>query len=250
MLPTIRLMLELDLAMSKQNPALDEREMLLLREESEDLPEFGSEPVGKLLKLDLQLIAAMQESLKDTKYVKSLEDKKPVFDAKMLLQRLAEEKKEVTYWTRRLERASGDKNYTDETKNATLINLARIAKAFGEDDDPDIHWAQWHFTDSKLEANYKPSVDRKSSHFEDVNTIIQTLLPVELADVLSSDFFATKDEDPDLALEALRSSKLELKRLSGSKDPDWSYQQDFALTPSKAPKRIGYMSARREPHVV
>jgi len=139
MLPTIRLMFELDLAMSKQNSALDEREMLLLSEESEDLPEFGSEPVGKLLKLDLQLIAAMQESLKDTKYVKSLEDKKPVFDAKLLLQRLAEEKKEVTYWTRRLERASGDDNYTDETKNAILINLARVAKAFGEDDDPEIH---------------------------------------------------------------------------------------------------------------
>lgn len=92
-------------------------------------------------------------------------------------------------------------------------------------------------------------MDRKSSIFEDVNTIIQTLLPVKLADVLSLDFFAIKD-DPDFALEALRSSKLELKRLSGSKDPDWSYQQDFALTTSKAPKRIGYLSARREPHVV
>lgn len=70
MLPTIRLMFELDLAMSKLSPALDEREMLLLREESEDLPHFEFELVTKLLKLDLQLIVAMQESLKDTEYVR------------------------------------------------------------------------------------------------------------------------------------------------------------------------------------
>lgn len=138
MLPTIRLMFELDLAMSKMNPALDKRDMLLLKDESKNLPGVESGPVSKLLKLDLQLIAAMQESLKDTEYVKFWKDKKPNFDAKLLLQLLAEEKNEVAYWTKRLERASDDDNYTDETKNAILINLARIAKAFGENDNSEI----------------------------------------------------------------------------------------------------------------
>lgn len=238
MLPTIKLMFELDLALTMQNPALDEREMLLLKDELEDLPDFGdfaSKPVSKLLKLDLELIAAMQESLKDTKYIKSLQTRKPIFNAKILLQRLAEEKKEITYWTKRLEKASGDRDYTIETETAILMNLARIAKAFGETDDSDIRLGQLKTADSMLEANYKPTTNERAANVEDIDTIIESLLPAELADVLWSDFFAPKDEDPYSALEALRSSKLELKRLSGAKDPDWSYQKDFALIPWEAP---------------
>ena len=86
-------------------------------------------PVKGLLKVDLALIAAMQESLKDTKYAKHVEYKSQQFDAKRMIKELGEQKAQIKYWTSKLEEQ--DQTMTGETTSAIALNLARVAQAFG-----------------------------------------------------------------------------------------------------------------------
>lgn len=128
-LPTIEMVFKTVLARQAQNPALDERELLLLKAESDiSLSNMGSEPTRELLKVDLELIAAMRESLKDTKYVKYLEQREPTFNPKQLYKELGEESAQVKYWTSKI--AEEKDGITEETQGAMTLNLARIAHVF------------------------------------------------------------------------------------------------------------------------
>ncbi|MCJ1459389.1 hypothetical protein MMC28_009766 [Mycoblastus sanguinarius] len=99
-LPRVEFVFQTVLATQKQNPILDKREVVLLKYYFEiSLSGMRSEPIQELLKLDLELMAAMQESLKDTKYQKHMENKDSEFDAKRLIQYLGEESKQIKYWT-------------------------------------------------------------------------------------------------------------------------------------------------------
>lgn len=73
----------------------------------------------------------MQESLKNSTYAKRLEHEHPGFDAKQLLQDLREEIRLTRYWTKKLEMVS-EKGTPGETQTAMMLNLARIARAFGK----------------------------------------------------------------------------------------------------------------------
>lgn len=137
LLPTIISMFEVELSMLKQNPALDEREMVLLK-----APEVAStnsnEPVSELLKIDLELIAAMQDSLRSSTYAKYFESKNTVVGAKELQSRLTNEKHQLAYWINKLNLASEKYGKSDETDSAVIVNLARVARAFRKTSLPHI----------------------------------------------------------------------------------------------------------------
>ena len=131
-LSTTEMVMMAMLARQQENPAIDDRELVLIASDSElGEPNLRSGPAKELLKIDLELIAAMQESLKDSKYAKYLEQKDPKFDAKKLYQDLREESRQTRYWTKKLELVS-EKGTTAETQTAMILNLARIARAFGK----------------------------------------------------------------------------------------------------------------------
>lgn len=128
-LPTIEMVFRTVLARQKQNPALDEREMLLLKSESDiSLSSMGSDPIRELLKVDLELIAAMRESLKDTKYAEYMGENEPAFDPKQLYKELGEGSAQIKYWTSKI--AEEEHGITQETQAAMTLNLARIARVF------------------------------------------------------------------------------------------------------------------------
>lgn len=129
-LPTIEIIFKTVLARQTQNPALDEREMFLLKSESDiSLSDMKSEPIKELLKVDLELIAAMRESLKGTKYVEYIQQEEPTFDPERLYKELGEESAQVKYWTSKLAEENPD-NISEETQEAMTLNLARIARVF------------------------------------------------------------------------------------------------------------------------
>lgn len=131
-LSTTEMVIMAMLARQQENPAIDDRELVLIKSESElGEPDLRPGPAKELLKIDLELIAAMQESLRDSKYAKHLEHKNPKFDAKQLYQDLREESRQTRYWTKKLEMVS-EKDTTAETQTAMVLNLARIARAFGK----------------------------------------------------------------------------------------------------------------------
>lgn len=131
-LPTIEMVFKAVFARQKHNPALDERKMILLKSESNiSLSNMRSGPMKDLLKVDLELIAAMRESLKDTKYVEYLEQQGKSFDHEKVYKELGKESALVKYWTNKLA-AEGNEGITAETQTAMTYNLARIARAFGE----------------------------------------------------------------------------------------------------------------------
>ena len=132
-LPTLEMVFQTVLARQTQNPALDERAMLLLKSESDiSLSNMRSAPTKELLQVDLELIAAMRESLKDTKYVKYMEHKEPAIDPEQLYKQLGEESAQVKYWTSKLAEEKDEKDgMTEETQAAMMLNLARIARVFG-----------------------------------------------------------------------------------------------------------------------
>ena len=114
-----------------QNPALEQREMVLIKSASEvSLERMGPGPVKDLLMVDLALIAAMQQSLKDTKYAKHIEHKSPNFDAKKMMEELGEQRSQIKYWTSKLEDQGQAR--TEEMSTAVALNLARVARAFGK----------------------------------------------------------------------------------------------------------------------
>ena len=87
-----------------------------------------------LIRIDLQYIAAMQNSLKDSKFAKYMEHENLEFDAVQLHKDLEEEGRQMRYWTRMLEGSTEDQSMTPETETAMILNLTRIARTFGESD--------------------------------------------------------------------------------------------------------------------
>ena len=136
-LPTLEMVFQTVLARQTQNPALDERAMLLLKSESDiSLSNIRSATTKKLLEAGLELIAAMRESLTVTKYVKYMEEKEPAIDPEQLYKQLGEESAQVKYWTSKL--AEEKDGMTEETQAAMMLNLARIARVFGVYTDYDL----------------------------------------------------------------------------------------------------------------
>lgn len=131
-LSTTEMVFKTVLACQTENPAIDEREMTLIKSESKiSLSNIKSGSARELLKVDLELINAMQESLKDSKYAKHMEHRNPKFNAKQLYVELGEESRQIKYWASKLE-GSGEQPMTTETQTAMMLNLARIARVFGE----------------------------------------------------------------------------------------------------------------------
>lgn len=93
--------------------------------------------------------------------------------------------------------------------------------------------------DSFLEAGYKPAERGQALKTSDIDSLLQKHLPKDISDSLRPEDFGVEDYDPDSALKALKSSRLELQRLCGSKDPNSSYQDDFALSPVKSVSEQG-----------
>ena len=73
-LSTTEMVLKDTIAHQKGNPAVDERDLLRIKSTSElSLPDLAPAHANELLRIDLQYIAAMQNSLKDSKFAKYME---------------------------------------------------------------------------------------------------------------------------------------------------------------------------------
>ena len=132
-LSTTEMVLKETIAHQRENPALDERDLHLIKSDSEiSLPSLAPAHAKDLLRIDLQYIAAMQNSLKDSKFAKYMEHKNLKFDAGQLHKELEEEGRQMKYWTRMLEGSTENQSMTPETETAMILNLTRIARTFGE----------------------------------------------------------------------------------------------------------------------
>ena len=70
------------LARQRGNAAMDEGDLVLLKSDSNNsLPSLHLASAKSLLSIDLQPVAAMQASLKESKCAKYMEHKDPTFDA-------------------------------------------------------------------------------------------------------------------------------------------------------------------------
>ena len=91
-LSTTEMVLKETIAHQRQNPALDERDLILIKSDSEILlPSLAPAHAKDLLRINLQYIAAMQNSLRDSKFAKYMEHKNLEFDAVQLYKDLEEE---------------------------------------------------------------------------------------------------------------------------------------------------------------
>ena len=119
----------------RQNSVMDEREMVLIKSKSNtSLPSLHSASAKALLKIDLQLIAAMQNSLKDSKFAKYLEHKNLSESPAQLCEDLDKAGRQMKYWARQLGTSSDGRMMTAETQEAMMLNLTRIARTFGKYD--------------------------------------------------------------------------------------------------------------------
>ena len=119
------------LAQQKGSPAMDEHGIELLKSDSNtSLPSLLPAPAKSLLSIDLQLVAAMQASLKESKFSKYMEHKDPKFDAAKIYKDLENESKKLRYWTSQVGGSGEDKSITAETQEAMILNLARIARTY------------------------------------------------------------------------------------------------------------------------
>ena len=115
------------------NPALDKRNLLLVKSDLEiSLPSLAPAHAKDLLSINLQYIAAMQNSLKDSEFAKYMKPANLKLNAVQLHTDLEEEGRQMKYWTRMLEGSTENNSMTPETKTALILNLARIARTFGE----------------------------------------------------------------------------------------------------------------------
>ena len=116
-----------------QSSAMDERELVLIKSESNtSLPSLHSASAQALLKIDLQLIAAMQNSLKDSKYAKYMEHKNIEISPGQLCEDLDKAGRQMKYWAGQLGASSEGRMMTTETQEAMILNLTRIARTFGK----------------------------------------------------------------------------------------------------------------------
>lgn len=134
-LSTTEMVLKETIAHQRQNLAIDERDLRLIKSDSEISPRKLTPAHAKdLLRVDLQYIAAMQESLKDSKFAKYMDHKNLKFDAMQLHNDLEDQSRQMRYWTSMLEGSPEDQSMTQETQTAMILNLTRIARTFGESD--------------------------------------------------------------------------------------------------------------------
>lgn len=132
-LSTIEIIIKDTMALQKEASIMDEHELFLIKSEfNKSLTALKMSPGRDLLQLDLQLVGAMQKSLKDSTYAKYMEHKNLKFDAVQLSKILEEEGRQLKYWAMKLEDSKSDQSVTKDTRTAMILNLARIARAFGE----------------------------------------------------------------------------------------------------------------------
>lgn len=132
-LSTTEMVMREAIARQKHNQVTEERDLVLLDSKSDiSLSGIQLAPAKELLRIDLELIAAMQESLKDSKFAKHMEHKNRKFDAVQLYKELGDEARQVKYWTDQLAGSGYNQNLTAETKSAMMLNLTNIARTFGK----------------------------------------------------------------------------------------------------------------------
>ena len=123
------------IAHQTENPAIDERDLLLIKSNSESsLPNLAPACVKDLLRIDLQGIADLQNSLKDSEFEEYMEHKNFIFDKVQLHKDLEEEARQLRYWISMLKELNEKQSMTKETRTAMIFNLMRIARTFGESD--------------------------------------------------------------------------------------------------------------------
>lgn len=208
-LSTAEMVLKETIAHQRENAAVDERDLILIKSDSEiSLPSLPPAPAKDLLRIDLQLIAAMQNSLKDSQFAKYMEHRNLKFDATQLYKDLEEESRQMKYWASQLGSSNENQSMTSETQAAMVLNLTRIARTFA--------------------AGFKST---KTSR--DLDTETQTILDQcvkkfpEFEAALTSPLPESKSFEP---LDVLRSSNVEFKQLARSKAPELKYTNDFALS--------------------
>lgn len=132
-LSTAEMVMTQTIARQVRNPATEERELVLLESESDlSLQNVEPGPAKDLLQIDLQLIAAMQSSLEDSKFAKYMDHKNRKFDAVQLYKELGNEARQMKYWADKLANNSDGRSMTSETQAAMMLNLTNIARTFGK----------------------------------------------------------------------------------------------------------------------
>lgn len=132
-LSAIEMVMKETIAQQRQNSAMDERELVLIKSESNtSLPSLQPASAKTLLKIDLQLITAMQNSLKDSKFAKYMEHKNLKLSPAQLCEDLDKAGRQMKYWAGQLGASSEGRMITAETQEAMMLNLTRIARTFGK----------------------------------------------------------------------------------------------------------------------
>ncbi|KAI4176961.1 MAG: hypothetical protein LQ346_007751 [Caloplaca aetnensis] len=198
------------IARQKHNQVTEERDLVLLDSKSDiSLSGIQLAPAKELLRIDLELIAAMQESLKDSKFAKHMEHKNRKFDAVQLYKELGDEARQVKYWTDQLAGSGYNQNLTAETKSAMMLNLTNIARTF-----------ETGFKTGKVSKDLDRDLKSATAQFlKDFPELEQ-----EVSLTGRNDFDAIDQ------INMLKSSNIELKRLAGANAPERRYTKDFALS--------------------
>ncbi|KAL8736255.1 MAG: hypothetical protein Q9166_000410 [cf. Caloplaca sp. 2 TL-2023] len=220
-LSTAEMVMTQTIARQVRNPATEERELVLLESESDlSLQNVEPGPAKDLLQIDLQLIAALQSSLEDSKFAKYMDHRKRKFDAVQLYKELGNEARQMKYWADKLANNSDGCSMTSETQAAMMLNLTNIARTFA--------------------AGFRS--EKTSKHLDhDLQTVLQQCARdfPELEGVLEPSLGEDDKIDP---LDVLKSSNVELRKLAGSKAPSTRYTEDFALS-EKAKLAAEYSAA-------
>lgn len=130
-LSTTEMVLKDTIARQMQIAAIDERD--LTKSDSQiSLPNLPPAPAKDLLRLDLQLITAMQNSLKDPQFADYMKHRNLKVDAAQLYKDLDYESRQMKYWASQLGGSNEHQSTTPETQAAMVFNLVRIARYLSE----------------------------------------------------------------------------------------------------------------------
>ena len=253
-LPTVDLLFKINQAARTQSSTPESSDMVLSQSISEiSLSKIESQPVKELLSIDLALIAALRESLRESKYAKYLEDKE--LDVGRIHDNLQEESRQIKYWTAKLEQNGGLQNAAPETRQAMMINLARVAKIFGKYMSPTAKIENQSSPIRHQESSF-PAVSKNiDTSPETINRLLEQYFPNDETDLAPQIEGANPEQSLVDVLEVIRSSKAQLRKLASSRDPeDVTYKRDFEhkLTGDERLKRErmdkGRWQARTTPH--
>ena len=132
-LSAIEMVMKETIVSQRQNLAIDEREPVFIKSKSStSLLSLHSASTKALLKIDLQLIAAMQKSLRESKFAKYMEHKKIELSPEQLYEDLDKASRQMKYWAGQLGASRQGRMMTVETQEAMMLNLTRIARTFGK----------------------------------------------------------------------------------------------------------------------